>query len=258
MATRMIPPAPGTFGRTRKTSVRRELVDVNYGFVRQYGACPLTVPANQMIPTGGSAMTAILGPDLGDGQRRGTPTNANSLQPLMGLLHANSAKTWKAGHLLNAELGGSGTQNQNLTPLTAAANNAHRVFEGHLKRMLTLCYNIDKTYPNLNEWYGVEYTVAVSAVPYANLVAPADMHSYVYSDLTLDYQFVHIPKFPAFVAPHLMPAPPNICVPVVLGDPHAADIQNVVMPNFAPSVNIANWQHTPARMVFSVEIHNEP
>lgn len=184
----MIPPAPGTFGRTRKTSVRRELVAFNYGFVRQYGACPLTVPANQMIPTGGSTMTAILGPDLGDGQRRGTPTNANSLQPLMRLLHVNSAKTWKAGHLLNAEWGGSGTQNRNLTPLTAVANNAHRVFEGHLKRMLTLCYNIDKTYPN----------------------------------------------------PTVMPAPRNICVPVVLGDPRAADIQNVVMPNFAPSVNIAN------------------
>ncbi len=113
MASRKIPAAPGLGGRVRKTSVRREVITQNHGPARTFGPCPLTVPAGQNLCTGGSSMTALLGPDLGDGQRRGTPTNAHSLQPVMGLLNAHSPKGWKAGHLLNAELGGSGSSNAN-------------------------------------------------------------------------------------------------------------------------------------------------
>lgn len=258
MANRQIPSANG--GRTRKTSVRREVVTSAYGALSNYGPCPLA--GGLVLCTGGTSMTARLGPDLGDGQRRGTPTNSNSLQPVMRLLNANSNKKWKAGHLLNAEFGGLGTQNSNLTPLTAAANNAHRVFEGHIKRMLILCNQIDRAHGDYDEWYGVLYTVTVSALTYANMPATNDMHSYAYSHLTLDYRFIKLPKFPPIGPRHALPPAPNTHTPVVLvgmlADPHLVDLQGVVQPNFAPSVNIANWAVTQSGTRFSVEIHNEP
>ncbi|MBN3853211.1 hypothetical protein G3N59_07475 [Paraburkholderia sp. Ac-20340] len=209
-------------------------------------------------------MTALLGPDLGDGQRRGSPTNATSLQPLMGLLNANSVKRWKAGHLLNAEFGGSGIDDENLTPLTTAANNAHRVFEGHIKRMLLLCNQIDRAYQDYNDWYGVLYVVTVSPLQYAVAPAAIDMHSYAYSHITLDYRFVKLPKFPvaglAGPFPYDAPAPPNISTPISLApaDPRLIDLQAVVRPTFAPSVNIVNWVVGAGGIQFSVEIHNEP
>jgi len=258
MASRKIPAAPGTGGRDRKTSVRRDIISVTHGAVRSYGPCPLTVPANRIIHTGGSSMTALLGPDLGDGLQRGTPTTSNSLQPVMRLLNDNSPKRWKAGHLLNAELGGSGLSDANLTPLTTAANNAHRVFEGHIKRMLLLCNQLDRANPDVDAWYGVLYTVTVSPIVYANAPQVADMHSYAYSHLTLDYGFVKLPKFPVGTAPHLALPPPNLSVAVAPADPKRVDLLAVVRPNFAPSVNIANWAPAVGGTRFTVEIHNEP
>ncbi|MBX3588670.1 MAG: hypothetical protein KF796_18725 [Ramlibacter sp.] len=262
MAVRKIPPDPLVGGRVRKTDVRREVITSNYGVTRSYGACPHTNPANQMVCTGGSAMTALLGPDLGDGQRRGSPTTQNSLQPLMGLLNGFGAKKWKAGHLLNAEFGGSGLSDRNLTPLTSAANNAHKVYEGHIKRMLLLCNQIDRAYQDYTHWYGVLYTVNVSAVSYSNAPAVNDMYSYAYSHITLAYGFVKLPKFPAMGAPpHTAPPPPNnhVAVPVLVGpDPRLADLRGVVQPNPAPSANIANWAGGLNAIQFSVEIHNEP
>ncbi len=148
------------------------------------------------------------------------------------------------------------------TPLTTAANNAHRVFEGHINRMLLLCYQIDRAYPDYNAWYGVLYSVTVSPIQYANAPVPADMHSYAYSHISLNYRFVKLPKFPAGgPPPHNVPPPPNVSTHVSLAgpaDPRLADIQGVVRPNFAPSVNIANWVVAPGGIQFSVEIHNEP
>lgn len=207
-------------------------------------------------------MTTLLGPDLGDGQQRGTPTNSTSLQPLMKLLNSHSHKKWKAGHLLNADFGGSGTMDDNLTPLTAAANNAHRVFEGHIKRMLYLCNLIDRKNPGYNAWYGVEYTVTVSPVKYALAPAANDMHSYAASHISLSYGFVKLLKFPAGgAAPHTMPSPPDTSTPVIIAgigaDQELANLRSVVRPNFAPSVNIVNWVVGPGGISFSVEIHNE-
>lgn len=262
MAVRKIPAAPGTGGRDRKQSVVREILTEGYGPVRTYGPCPFTVPPNLMIHTGGSSMTALLGPDLGDGQRRGTPTTANSLQPLMGLLNAHSGKRWKAGHLLNAEFGGDGDDDANLTPLTTAANNAHRVFEGHIKRMLLLCNQLDYANPDVDAWYGVHYTVTVSPTVYAFALVPADMHSYAYSHISLNYRFVKLPKFPALgPPPHTMPAAPNASVPVALMppvDPKLLELRSVIRPNFAPSVNIVNWLPAASGIEFDVEVHNEP
>ncbi|MEQ5843481.1 hypothetical protein N0A02_28905 [Paraburkholderia acidicola] len=208
-------------------------------------------------------MTALLGPDLGDGVRRGSPTNTSSLQPLMRLLNARSHKKWKAGHLLNAEFGGSGINDDNLTPLTAAANNAHRVFEGHIVRMLARCRQIDEQNQDYIVWYGVLYTVSVSGARYATFPAANDMHSYARSHLSLDYRFVKIPKFPAAGmggAPYTAPTPPSVSTAVLLApaDPQLANLQSVVQPNFAASVNVVMWTVGAGGIQFSVEIHNEP
>jgi len=137
-------------------------------------------------------MAGLLGPDLGDGQRRGTPTNSTSLQPLMGLLNGNSPKSWVAGHLLNAEFGGSGNAVENLTPLTSAANNAHKTFENHIKRMLLLCKGLDDQYPAASDWYGVRYRVDVSTDTYADpaTINVGNMYSYAYSHIEVEYEFV--------------------------------------------------------------------
>ncbi|WP_417356441.1 hypothetical protein [Gallaecimonas pentaromativorans] len=256
MAIRKIPPANAN-DRTRKQSIIHKVVLLQHGGSHNYGPCPLSTPANRQICTGGTTMTALLGPDLGDGQMVGSKTNSTSLQPLMGLLNAHSNKKWIAGHLLNADLGGSGVRDNNLTPLTVAANNAHRVFEGHIKRMLLACNQIDRNDQDSNHWYGVRYAVQVSAPRYAAAPAPGDMHSYAPSHITLDYRFVRLPKFPPGVPAHTAPSPPQTSQPVAAGDTHFATLAAVVRPNFAPSQNINAWQVLDGGLRFGVEIHNE-
>lgn len=256
MATRIIPANPANpGGRQRKTNVSRELIDDQYGGLRKYGPCPHVNPAKR-IKTGGEWMRAVLGPDLGDGQVRGSKTNATSLDPTIALLNSHSTKTWVAGHLLNAEWGGSGIQNSNLTPLTSAANSAHETFEGHIKRMLVACRQIDQANGSLPHWYGVRYKVTVSNTQYANHPATNDMHSYAYSHISLRYKFVTLPKFPFGAAPHNAPPPPNTYNTVTMADPHYNRLTQVVVPVFQASPNIANWVPQPVK--FSVDIHNEP
>lgn len=253
MAYRIIPHPAG--GRSREVKVTRDLVIDRYGVLRQYGPCPHANPIAN-IPTGGSWMEAILGPDLGDGQVRGSATNTTSLDPTISLMNGYSTKSWKAGHLLNAEFGGSGILNDNLTPLTAAANAAHKTFEQHIKRMLVKCHQIDGSDKQAPHWYGVWYRVDVDSNSYATAPAPADMHSYAYSHISIRYRFVKLPKFPPNVAAHLGNPPPNTCNTVAVNDPHYQALRSVTLPAFAPSPNIANWVAQPVE--FSVEIHNEP
>lgn len=149
---------------------------------------------------GGSGMTAHLGPDYL--WARGTTTSAQSLPALMPELRAASSKNWIAGHLLNEELGGNGTLSQNLTPLTSAANSAHKVFETHIKAMLTACAHIEDDFKSLTVtqsagaaerqfpyFYGVRYRVTVSPERYAQNPDPLDLHSYVASYIDVDYRF---------------------------------------------------------------------
>lgn len=256
MATRKIPDPYG--GRTRKTSCVRELISEVYGATRHFGPCPLVVSGAVVLDTGGSSMDALLGPDVGNGVMLGSKTNSTSLQPLMGLLNTHSTKNWKAGHLLNADLGGSGTRRANLTPLTAAANTAHKTFEQHVKRMLLECYRIDRAGPDLVHWYGVRYQVTVDPTPYANVPAVGDMHSYAYSHIVLHYHFVTLDKFPPGVPPHTLPSPPNTWNVVAPADPYLGQLQRVMAPAFTPSPNIGNWVAQPDGITFDVEIHNEP
>lgn len=172
-------------GRRIVTQVPVGLLSCDFGPVRSY--------AGKI--TGGSGVTAVIGPDYGDGVRRGTVTNTSSLQPVMGMLNSsNSPHSWVAGHLLNADLGGSGTDDRNLTALTGAANANHKTFESHVKRLIARCRTLDVQDPDANRWYGLRYTVGVSTYPFAHTPHPSDVHSYAYSHITFDYGVVCIDK----------------------------------------------------------------
>lgn len=227
--------------------VRKEvpvaLESISYGIER--------FPIKSGMSAGGTMMHAILGPDQSETSRfrePGTPTNNDSLQPLMKLLNKDSAKNWIAGHLLNADLGGSGTLKANLTPLTHAANSAHKHYEAHIKRMLLMCYNIDFNAPADNFWYGVEYSISVSSEPFNSPVDEDLMDTYCSSFITLNYGFVRRAKTGA-----------TAWVPVAIGDPQLSRLSSVLRPNCAPSPNIKNYdQHTGTPGVqFRLEIHNE-
>lgn len=172
-------------GRIIVTQVPVGIVSLHFGPVRTYAG----------KVTGGSGVTAVLGPDLGDGQRRGTPTNSSSLQPVMSMLNTStSPHSWVAGHLLNADLGGIGTDDRNLTALTSAANANHKTFESHVKRLLARCRALDLQQPDATSWYGLRYTVGVSTMCFAHTPHPSDVHSYAYSHVTFDYGVVRIDK----------------------------------------------------------------
>lgn len=237
-------------GRNSTVSVTRDLLYVNYGLVRSYGPCPQY--NQQKINTGGSSMEALLGPDLGDGRMRGTATNSNSLQPTMGLLNSHGqGKSWIAGHLLNADLGGRGDEDRNLTPLTSAANAAHKTFEGHIKKILTKCRLIDEASdgPGLPYWYGVLYKIDVSNLTYAEKPAVDDLYSYCYSHMTVSYRLVALPKSDLTGKKY---------EEIGSGDTKAAGIvTSIGAPNWSPCANIESYRAGAKPLEFSVEIHNE-
>lgn len=108
----------------------------------------------------GSQMEVVLAPGAGE-FRRGTPTNSSSLKSIMSKLHKRDPGAWIAGHLLNAELGGSGTDDENLVPLTRTANSQHSKYESIVKR---LCTKV-RQWHNLNKkeksfLYCVKYSVS--------------------------------------------------------------------------------------------------
>jgi len=247
MAKRKIPAPPGSRNRDQIEDFSRRIVAWDHGGTRTVGGkC-----------TGGESMFRLLGPDALPGQMGGSVTDDSSLQSVMGPLRMYSPdKNWVAGHLLNADLGGSGIDPRNLTPLTTAANRAHSVFEQHIKRMLECCNRLDQNNPDADVWYGVDYTVTVSPTTYGTAGDTGDWYSYVYSHLTLEYGFVRLPKFPC---------PQDVGQPVQTSDHHVDDLQRVPRPQFnGQSRNIENWRDLArvngglTGMAFSVEIHNEP
>ena len=72
-------------------------------------------------------------------------------------------KWWKAGHLLNADFGGTG-QTYNLTPLTAAANSAHEEWETKLRTSLEILrQTLERTGRlDLKNHVGIKFVVEVN------------------------------------------------------------------------------------------------
>jgi len=220
-------------GRIQFRQVSREIIASTYGALRHYNT----------TCTGASFMEALLGPDLGDGMRRGSATNQQSLQPVMGWLNTYSNRTWVAGHLLNADLGGSGTNNQNLTALTSTANANHSTFEDHVKRMLAACHNVDSYNRGHTHWYGVRYRVDVDATQFASTPHANDVHSYAYSHITLTYGYRRIDK--ATGAAVVLPAT----------DPFYATLTAVPLPTFTAGTVIIGALGGPVTFG-PIQIHN--
>src|SRR5262245_19505849 len=186
-------------GRHVITPVKAEIIHERYGPTRTY---------NNINCGGSQLVVAILGPDLGDGRKRGSSTaSGKSLSRVIsGLNRTSPGRSWVAGHLLNGEWGGSGTDPKNLTPLTSEANSNHETFEGHIKNLLVVCNQIDNDQNSaaLAYWYAVEYKVEVSATTFAQTPAHDDWHSYAYSHITIKYRVVTVDKQTKAVA-HAIP-----------------------------------------------------
>jgi hypothetical protein len=109
--------------------------------------------------SGGTRMEVWLGPAASLSVNRGSVPlpGTPSVMKLLKIHHP--AFRWKAGHLLNADLGGPGVA-QNLTPLTIKANRAHSTYENRIKNALTVAWRLSQNGTD-PYWYGIHYTVEV-------------------------------------------------------------------------------------------------
>ncbi len=98
-----------------------------------------TNPLNTNIihqPTRGDSMNVILGLIKNPNMlvTGGSATNDNSIWEIRDLMqYVTGIHPWNAGHLLNADLGGSGQDDRNLVPLTTSANGVHKGLEAVVK-----------------------------------------------------------------------------------------------------------------------------
>lgn len=147
--------------------------------------------------TGGTYMQVVLGPTAAFPENRGSSTNASSIPGLMRPLHAEDPGKWVAGHLLNDNLGGSGTQAYNLTPLTQTANKQHAKYEDRIKRMCDRADLYHRNHPDSKFWYGVRYTVQVSKQTFGDF-SPYDGAP---SHITITSEVVRVDKVTGGIYP---------------------------------------------------------
>lgn len=155
--------------------------------VPRYHKKPVYGPVS---PTGGTEMSVVLEPHAAKSVNYGSATCAASIPGLMSPLHARDPGKWVAGHLLNDNLGGSGTDAVNLTPLTQNANKRHAKYENKVK---DLCERFDlyhRNNPTASFWYGVKYKVVVSPTTFGNF-APYDAAP---SHITISAKIVRVDK----------------------------------------------------------------
>jgi len=115
---------------------------------------------------GGSRMTVVLGPKSCESTNRGTATTPGSIKRLMNKLKEEAGDmNWKAGHLLNQDMGGSGTDTLNLTPLSGTANATHSGYENRIKKSCGQIGTYHEMNPGETHWYGIRYTVTVADTP---------------------------------------------------------------------------------------------
>lgn len=119
---------------------------------------------------GGTEMFVILGPAACRPSNYGSGTTSSSLAGHMRPLKRKDPGKWIAGHLLNDNMGGSGTAAKNLTPLTETTNKRHAKIETRINR---LCTRIDSWHSRREnyefpDWYGIKYVVTVSATAFGS------------------------------------------------------------------------------------------
>jgi hypothetical protein len=137
-------------------------------------------PAYGLVgPTGGTEMSVILGPHAAKSVNYGSRTCAQSIPGLMRPLHAYDPGLWVAGHLLNDNLGGSGTDSRNLTPLTQNANKRHSKYEDKLKRACETADLYHRNNPTATFWYGMRYRVVVSPITFGGFAPYSGAPSHI-------------------------------------------------------------------------------
>jgi hypothetical protein len=118
---------------------------------------------------GGSRMEVTLGIGALNAVDNTGEKKTNKRPGIMRTLLQDEGKTpqtrkwWKAGHLLNADFGGTG-QTYNLTPLTAAANSAHEEWETKLRASLDILrQTLERTGRlDLKNHVGIKFVVEVN------------------------------------------------------------------------------------------------
>ncbi|HMY38013.1 MAG TPA: hypothetical protein PK011_01700, partial [Marinagarivorans sp.] len=131
--------------------------------------------------TSGTAMSVILGPEAIKSTNYGSGTDSTSISSYMKPLNTKDYTIigtgpkglWVAGHLLNDNLGGSGTDAENLTPLTQTANKQHSGYEGKIKAGLDASRQLMEGYASIPFIVGIKYEVAVSSATFGTF-APYD------------------------------------------------------------------------------------
>lgn len=115
----------------------------------------------------------------------GTDADPSLPRAIAGARKAYPKLAFKAGHLLNADFGGAGSDPANLTILTAAGNSAHRGFDNPVKAALAALGNAYRAMWNdgikiEDEQTGIAVRVAVTG----NAWGPSGIDRYIFDELT--------------------------------------------------------------------------
>jgi hypothetical protein len=125
---------------------------------------------------GGAQSTVVLGP--GGYVSKNSDADRTAIPAILAAETGYPGHTFKAGHLLNAELGGSGSDPGNLMILTTAANSAQRAFDDPIKASVQT--TLTHAYTAMNNMgidvttigYGIFLTITANASYWSN--NPAD------------------------------------------------------------------------------------
>ncbi|MBB4905475.1 hypothetical protein [Actinophytocola algeriensis] len=121
---------------------------------------------------GGAQSTVVLGP--GGYVSMNSDADRTAIPAILAAETDHPGHTFKAGHLLNAELGGSGSDPDNLIILTTAANNAQRAFDDPIKASIQT--TLTHAYTAMNNMgldvttigYGISLTITANASYWSN------------------------------------------------------------------------------------------
>lgn len=148
--------------KTNKTEFPQYFVEPNHGDIGKFG---------------GTSLTVTLGPGATLPENHGSDTSImdNDFQKIANALgdidfkytnQSEKKSLWVKAHLLNAKLGGCGTDINNLVMLTSTANIIHSGLELKVKNFLDAAQTFERMHNGQNDrtnfWFGIEYTVTVS------------------------------------------------------------------------------------------------
>ena len=191
------------------------------------------------LPFGGTWAFSLLGPDLKLPSGRGNnPPSVGG--PLWDRLHPQRGRpplsfttepkqSWKRGHLVNSEWGGSGADWANLVPLTGAANSNHATIEEYMRKFSQASSLYEEAGPWRDQWIGIAYLVQVSIAPWSITRRKDDLYSYAPNFIKVAWRAVSIDK-PTDVQ---VSALPGFFDKLLLADTRVASLP--VLPFNAPS-----------------------